>query len=127
MSFQSLNEEKKVPLFFNVKEQARALASFSQDPHSKKEVEKANKTVHRGRNILEYIQEEVADTEQTVQKLKVWRILYSSNKCTLPLSVYKLKTSLEKKKKIILNTKHISTTWQSSGKVRKFLKYFLVF
>jgi hypothetical protein len=46
--------------------------------------------------------------------------LYSSNKCTLPLPVYKLKTSLEKKKQII--SKHL-TTWQSSGKVRKFLKY----
>ena len=35
-------------------EQARALPSFSHSPQSKQEVEKANKTVHRARNILEY-------------------------------------------------------------------------
>jgi hypothetical protein len=35
-------------------EQARALPSFSHGPHSKQEVEKGNKTVHRAKNILEY-------------------------------------------------------------------------
>jgi hypothetical protein len=59
--------EKKVPLFFKLKEtlfsyvfytfkneQARTLASFSHVPHVKQEVEKANKTVQRARNNLEY-------------------------------------------------------------------------
>jgi hypothetical protein len=54
-------------------EQARALALFSDGPHSKLEVEKANKTVHRARNILEYSRR---------RNLKVGCTLYSSNKCT---------------------------------------------
>ena len=61
--------EKKVPLFSDVldmikNEQARLFPSFFHSPHSKQEVEKANKTVHRVKTILE----EVTDTVQTVQK-----------------------------------------------------------
>jgi hypothetical protein len=64
-------------------------------------MEKANKTVDRAKNILE----EVADTVQTVKELKVGCTLYSSNKCTLPLSVYKLKTRRKENKS--QNTYHI--------------------